>query len=102
MRPTAVRLLTLTIYVTAVAIPLATATDVEASGQHARKHHQRTNLGMNNSWRRASAAGEVRPVAPTRSGGGGVCPGIARGIDCRAWPPPIDDDPDRKASSDGM
>ena len=102
MRPTAIRLLTLTICVTAVAVPLVVANDVEASGQHARKHHQRTHHGLNNSWRRASAAQEVRPVAPSWSGGGDVCPGAARGIDCRIWPPPIDDDPDRKASSDGM
>jgi hypothetical protein len=102
MRTSAIPLLTVTIYVTAVAIPLVTATDARADSQHARKHHQRTNLGMNNSWRRASAAGEVRPVAPSWSGGGEVCAGNARGIDCKIWPPPIDEDPDRKASSDGM
>jgi hypothetical protein len=27
-----------------------------------------------------------------------VCPGNARGIDCRVWPPPIKDDPDRLIS----
>jgi hypothetical protein len=30
-----------------------------------------------------------------------VCPGLARGIDCRIWPPPIDEDPDRKRGGGG-
>ena|SRR5579863_6587173 len=100
MRRYAIRLVTMAIC--AAAIPVTAATEAEASGQHLRKHHQRTHLGWNNSLRRSWAAGEVRPVAPSWSGGGEVCAGNARGIDCKIWPPPINDDPDRKASSDGM
>jgi hypothetical protein len=98
MRPTAIRFLTLTICATAV-IPLVTATEGEASSRHVKKHHQRTYLRVNNAW----ASEEVRPVAPARSWGGGeVCPGNARAIDCKIWPPPIYDDPDRRQSgSDG-
>ena len=101
MRCYAIRLSTLAISAT-VAVPLIMAADVEASGRHPRKHqrmshHQRTG-GFNESW----AGREFRPTAPSWSARGEVCPGNARGIDCRIWPPPIDDDPDRKASSDGM
>ena len=47
----------------------------------------------------------VRPAWPGVSPpaqSGEVCPGIARSFECKIWPPPIDQDPDRKASgSDG-
>ena len=97
MRASAIQLLTLAI-ATAVAVPLVTATDVEASSRKLRTHHQRTNLGWNHSWRRSSAAQQVRPVAPSWSGGDNVCPGLARSFDCKIWPPPFEDDPDRKHS----
>ena len=83
-----------------VAIPLMTATRSEASTHHVRKHHK--PVSWNNSARRSWAAGEIRSAAPTVSAGGDVCPGSARSFDCKIWPPPIYDDPDRKAtSSDG-
>ena len=47
----------------------------------------------------------VRPAWPDVSPpvqSGGVCPGMARSFDCKIWPPPFDEDPDRKVSgSDG-
>ncbi len=78
----------------AVAIPAITAGSVEASSHHVRKHHQRTTLDWNSQVRRSW----VQPVAPGWSGTGDICPGNARAIDCKIWPPPIDVDPDRKAS----
>ena len=98
MRYSAIRLLTLAVCATAVTSVVA-ASEAEASSRHIKKHHQRTHLRVNNAW----ASEEVRPVAPARSWGGGeVCPGNARAIDCKIWPPPIYDDPDRKqAGSDG-
>jgi hypothetical protein len=49
-----------------------------------------------------------RPTRPAWPGAGppaqsgGVCPAMARSFDCKIWPPPIDEDPDRKVSgSDG-
>ena len=101
MRPSAIRFLILIICATAV-VPV-TAADVAAGSRHVRKHHQRTNLGLNNSLRRSWASEELRPVAPSWSGGGDVCPGSARSFDCRIWPPPVIDDPDRKGGSgDGI
>ncbi len=104
MRPYARRLLTLAIYATAtVVIPAVTVTQGEAAHRHFRKHHQRAQLGQNDSWRRASAAQEIRPVAPPWSGGSNACPGLARSFDCKIWPPPANDDPDRKGGGgDGM
>jgi len=96
MRYAAIRLLMLGTCVMAVAVMAA---EGEASGRHVRKHQHRTNLerdSTRNSW----AAGDVRRIAPPRAGT--ACPGNARAIDCTVWPPPFDDDPDRKAtSSDG-
>ena len=103
MRPYATRFLTLAFCATAVlVIPVTAASDGEAASRHLRKSHQRTQPGWTNSFRRSSASGEVQPSAPTFRARGNVCPGSARAIDCSVWPPPYDDDPDRKAtSSDG-
>jgi hypothetical protein len=101
-----IRPLTLAIYATAlVVIPVMTAANSEASGRHPGKHHQRHHFGLNHrlhdrlhdSW----ASGGFQPAArPSYSGE--VCPGNARSFDCKIWPPPMYDDPDRKISgSDG-
>ena len=87
MRPSAKRLLRGAVCATAVVVvPLVTATRGEA--RHVNKHH---------SW----AAAEARPMARSWSGGGDVCPGSARSFDCRIWPPPFDDDSDRKSGDGG-
>jgi len=103
MRPSTIRLLTRAICATAAVVAVVTATGVEASSRHVRKHHERTSHGWNDSLRHSWAAEEVRPVAPSWSGGGDVCPGLARSFDCKIWPPPVVDDPDRRGGSgDGM
>jgi hypothetical protein len=95
MRRFAIRLLTLTIYAAAaMAIPVITATEGDASNRHLRKHHKRKNLGVNDAW----ATGGVRPVVRPAFQGGSVCPGSGRSFECKIWPPPYDEDPDRKAS----
>ena|SRR5579863_7338249 len=102
MRPYAIRLLTLAICATAViVIPVVTADQADAGSRHVRKHHQRTHLGWNDSLRRSWAAGEVRPVALSWSQGSDICAGAARSFHCKMWPPPIDDDPDRKGTDGG-
>ena len=97
MRAYAIRLLTLAVSA-AVVLPLMTTTGADASSRHLRKHqrvshHLRTG-GFQESWVRR----EFRPAAPSWNTGGSVCPGNARSFDCKIWPPPFDDDPDRKAS----
>ncbi len=38
------------------------------------------------------------PMVRSYGGSGDVCPGIGRSFDCKIWPPPFEDDPDRKTS----
>lgn len=102
MRPSTIGFLILTIGATAT-VPVVTAIGADTGKRHIRKHHPQTDLGWNHSLRRSWAAQDIRPAAPSWSGGGDACPGNARGIDCRIWPPPVNDDPDRKnGSGDGM
>jgi hypothetical protein len=100
MRPYAIRVLTLAIYATAAVVPVITATDSEAGSHHGhvRKHHRMShapvNRGFTNSW----AGREFRPAAPAWGATVDVCPGSGRSFECKVWPPPFDQDPDRKAS----
>jgi hypothetical protein len=87
---------------TAAVVSVVAVTEADASG-HIRKHHprtshhQRTNIGFNDP----RNTGVIAPAARS-SGRGAACPGNSRAIDCTVWPPPFDEDPDRKAtSSDG-
>jgi hypothetical protein len=94
MHSYATRLLSLAIC-TAATVALVTTTEGEAKSRHIRKHPQPTNLGFNDSWPAEAVRPAVRPS-------GWVCPGMARSFDCKIWPPPFEDDPDRKNSgSDG-
>jgi hypothetical protein len=99
----AIRLLALTVSAIALGAVVTTGA-AEGSSRHIRKHYQpmsyqqRTGVRFNDAW----APGEVRPAAAPPRRTGSACPGNARAIDCTVWPPPFDDDPDRKAtSSDG-
>jgi hypothetical protein len=88
MRPSAISSLTRGIAATAVVVvPLVMATESEA--RHITRHHARMDLE------------EVRATVPSWSRGGDVCPGNARSIDCRIWPPPVGDDSDRKSGDGG-
>jgi hypothetical protein len=94
MSQLAIRFLVLSVCATAMAaIPLLTSGEAEAGTRHANaKKHAR-------HWRHASRPwfGEQRPfVAPSQSDS--VCPGIGRSFECKIWPPPFEDDPDRKTS----
>lgn len=98
MRHSAIRLLMLGTCVMAMA---AAATEGGASSRHIRKHQYRTSFDLHESVRNSSAAGEVRTMAPPPRLAGTACPGNARGFDCKIWPPPFDDDPDRKSGDGG-
>jgi hypothetical protein len=45
--------------------------------------------------------GQAQAFVPPYSQAGPICPGIARSFDCKVWPPPIDEDPDRKRGGGG-
>jgi hypothetical protein len=93
----AIRVLTLAIYAAPLmVVPMVTPAKAGASsGKHLKKHKRnvRSGPGFGDPW----SAGRARPVIVPSSPSGPVCPGNARGIDCRTWPPPMEDDPDRKA-----
>lgn len=97
----AVRLLTLATCATAlVMVPIVTPAKAEPSSskKHNYKRHVQRGTGFSDHW----SAGQAWPVTRPSSQAGAVCPGIARSFECRTWPPPMDDDPDRKhSSSDG-
>jgi len=96
MRPSTISLLTLA-FCAAAFVPEVAVTDAQASSRQIQKHYARESLGFRNSW----AAGELRTAARSPLPEGDVCRGSARSFDCRAWPPPIGDDPDRKMGDGG-
>ena len=94
----AIRLLTLAICATALAVvPMVTpAKAATSSSKHATKHKKKIQRspGFSDPW----SAGQAWPVTRPSSRAGAVCPGLARSFECGRWPPPMEDDPDRKAS----
>jgi hypothetical protein len=96
MRRPAIRLLTLAICATALmAAPAITATRAEAGSHgHLKKHGKHKRSGFGNNGFGIQPGPLARPTVQT----GPVCPGIGRAFECRIWPPPYEDDPDRKVS----
>jgi hypothetical protein len=84
----AIRLSTLAVYATVSAMVLMIAPADAASGK---KHKHQWRTGINNHWYTGQVWPVMRPSGP-------VCPGLARSFDCKVWPPPFDEDPDRKVS----
>jgi hypothetical protein len=89
-----VSILTLCCVTAVVAVPVFASGEAQAAKRHAHvKKHPR-------HWRHASQPwfGEPRRYATPYVQPGPVCPGIGRSFDCKIWPPPFEDDPDRKVS----
>jgi len=98
MRPYAIRPLTLAVCAAAgVVVPVLTAAEGEASSRHVNKHYLRMSPG----WAEPLAAREVRIAPRPYSFAGGACPGMARSVDCKVWPPPLEDDADRRSGDGG-
>ena len=85
-----------TLSAVAVLTAALTVPAFEASSGHIQKRHARQSYGFRNSW----GAGEERS-AQSYTLGGAVCPGNARSFDCKIWPPPAYDDPDRRGTDGG-
>ncbi len=92
----AIRLLTLAIYAAALAaVPAVTPAKAgTSSSRHIKKHKKQSSPRFSDPW----SAGRAWPVTRPSSPAGPVCPGIARSFECKTWPPPMEDDPDRKIS----
>ena len=94
----AIGLLTLATYATALAVVpmVAPAKAATNSSKHIKKHKRKIQNSprFSDPW----SAGRAWPVTTPSSPAGGVCPGIARSFECGKWPPPMDEDPDRRSS----
>jgi hypothetical protein len=110
MSKSTIRFFALTICTTAlvmVAVDTAAGAKTRDKSAHAhvKKHHQAYRShqhGFGNSGFGYREPYQAWPAARPSYPSGSVCPGIGRSFDCKIWPPPIEDDPDRKVSgSDG-
>jgi hypothetical protein len=104
MSKLAIGLLTLVMYTTSLPVISIISTPARAetiSNKHIKQQHRKNILrspGVSDAW---PASRQAWPVTGLSSLAGPVCPGIARGIDCRIWPPPLNEDPDRKRAGGG-
>jgi hypothetical protein len=91
MSKSAIRFLTLAICATSLVI-VPMVEPAKAASHSSKKHRRHVQLGprIGGYW----YAGQLPVARPS----GPVCPGIGRSFDCKVWPPPFDEDPDRKAS----
>lgn len=91
----AVRLPILTLCVSTLALAPAVAVAKEKTG-HRHMHAYMSHRGhyVNGPW----LGYQAPPVVGYYNQPGPVCPGIGRSFDCKIWPPPFEDDPDRKTS----
>lgn len=95
MSKLAIRLSALAICATVlVAIPTVTPAEAATSNGHVKKHRKHWQSGFHNP----RFAAEARPLMGPPVQSGTVCPGIGRSFDCKIWPPPYEEDPDRKTS----
>jgi hypothetical protein len=93
MNKPAIRLLPLAMCATALLmVPTVTPAKAATHSQKHMKHKKKVQKSSGDSW----SAGRSSPVARPSSQSGEVCPGISRSFECRTWPPPFDEDPDRK------
>lgn len=94
----AVRLLAVTICATALAaVPMITPAKAEtSSGKYIKKHKRMIQGGSGFSDPRSAGQAWAASMPPSQAGP--VCPGNGRSFDCRVWPPPFADDPDRRVS----
>jgi hypothetical protein len=95
----AIGLLTLAMYAASLpAIAMITPTKAAASSSgHIQKHKKHWRARVSEPW----YVGQAQPFVSPYSQAGPICPGIARSFECKVWPPPIDEDPDRKRGASG-
>ena len=87
---------TLAVGAAAVAMVAAATPAAAAPGHEPVKKHARA-LAWSPGPGDPGSAGQARPSG--RAGGG--CPGLARSFDCATWPPPIEEDADRRSGDGG-
>lgn len=93
-----IRLLTLTIYATAlVMIPIVAPAKASTSSSKHLKHKKKIQMshGVREPW----SAGQAGPAGRPSSQPGATC---SRGFECEKWPPPMYEDPQRNPDGGGM
>lgn len=76
-------------------VPAVTQAEAGSAHLHLKKHKRHWSDAVGGP----VFIGEARPmIAPPSTQTSSVCPGIGRSFDCKIWPPPFDEDPDRKTS----
>ena len=98
----AIRVLTLASGAAAVAVVAAIAPAAAKDSWHVHhKHHmlmKKHGSYRTYPYRGAWVVPPAQPMVRSYGQSDWVCPGIARSFDCKIWPPPFEDDPDRKVS----
>jgi hypothetical protein len=95
MRKLAIRLLVLTVGVTALlVIPAVTPAEAKTTSRHVHMKKHRWHRAHHDG--RAWYGAPAQPSAGYYSQPGPICPAIGKSFDCKIWPPPYEDDPDRK------
>ena len=90
----AIRLSMLTVCATALVV-FPSGTAAQAAGKHMHvKKHKRHGQHFGAAW----SVGPAPPAAGYYAPSEPVCPAIGKSFDCKIWPPPFADDPDRKTS----
>ena len=90
----AIRLSVLTVCAAALVV-IPAGTPAEAAGKHMHvKKHRWHSQHFGAAWSVGPAQPTARYYAPSEP----VCPAIGKSFDCKIWPPPFADDPDRKTS----
>jgi hypothetical protein len=93
----AIRLSALAIGVTAlVAVPAIAPVQAKAASRHL--HIKNHRWHRHHYYGAAWPVGPMRPVAGSYAPSEPICPAIGKSFDCKIWPPPYADDPDRKTS----
>ena len=99
MGKSAIRLLILAVCATSL-VMVPTVDPAKAASSSSKKHkrhvHVQRTPGFGGALGSTWYAGQA--PAPVARPSGPVCPGIGRSFDCKVWPPPFDEDPDRKVS----
>jgi hypothetical protein len=75
-----------------------TVAPATAKTDHGRHMHIKQHRWHGHYVRAAWPAGPAQPVAGYYPPSEPVCPAIGKSFDCKIWPPPYADDPDRKTS----
>ena len=100
-RRLAIRLSVLAVCATAfVVVPAISAVEAKTVSKKTSRHMHVAKHGWHSGhhYGRAWPVGGARPIVGYYDPSGPICPAVGHSFDCKIWPPPYEDDPDRKTS----